>query len=105
MFQTEGDAAPTSHQQRARSRSRAAWPASPIRAPRNPLGSSWPAERHTQDQGAVACDEWGSCAILKSDLHIERGGPVRTNIEIDDALLAEAMAATGLKTKRKVVEA
>jgi Arc/MetJ family transcription regulator len=30
---------------------------------------------------------------------------VRTNIEIDDALLAEAMAATGLKTKRKVVEA
>jgi Arc/MetJ family transcription regulator len=30
---------------------------------------------------------------------------VRTNIEIDDALLAEAMAATGLRTKRKVVEA
>jgi Arc/MetJ family transcription regulator len=30
---------------------------------------------------------------------------VRTNVEIDDMLLAEAMAATGLKTKRKVVEA
>ena len=30
---------------------------------------------------------------------------LRTNIEIDDALLAEAMAATGLRTKRKVVEA
>jgi len=30
---------------------------------------------------------------------------VRTNIEIDDRLLAEAMAATGLRTKRKVVEA
>jgi Arc/MetJ family transcription regulator len=30
---------------------------------------------------------------------------MRTNIEIDDALLAEAMAATGFKTKRKVVEA
>jgi Arc/MetJ family transcription regulator len=30
---------------------------------------------------------------------------VRTNIEIDDILLAEAMAATGLKTERKVVEA
>jgi Arc/MetJ family transcription regulator len=30
---------------------------------------------------------------------------MRTNIEIDDRLLAEAMAATGLKTKRKVVEA
>ena len=30
---------------------------------------------------------------------------MRTNIETDDALMAEAMAATGLKTKRKVVEA
>ena len=30
---------------------------------------------------------------------------MRTSIEIDDALLAEAMAATGLRTKRKVVEA
>jgi Arc/MetJ family transcription regulator len=30
---------------------------------------------------------------------------VRTNIEIDDSLMAEAMAATGLRTKRKVVEA
>lgn len=30
---------------------------------------------------------------------------MRTNIEIDDTLLAEAMAATGLRTKRKVVEA
>ena len=30
---------------------------------------------------------------------------MRTNIEIDDWLLAEAMAATGLRTKRKVVEA
>jgi Arc/MetJ family transcription regulator len=30
---------------------------------------------------------------------------MRTNIEIDDALLAEAIAATGLRTKRKVVEA
>lgn len=30
---------------------------------------------------------------------------MRTSIEIDDALLAEAMAATGLKSKRKVVEA
>jgi Arc/MetJ family transcription regulator len=29
---------------------------------------------------------------------------MRTNIEIDDKLLAEAMAATGLKTKRAVVE-
>jgi len=30
---------------------------------------------------------------------------LRTNIEIDDGLLAEVMAATGLRTTRKVVEA
>lgn len=30
---------------------------------------------------------------------------MRTNIEIDDALMAEAMAASGLKTKRETVEA
>ena len=29
---------------------------------------------------------------------------MRTNIEIDDALMAEAIKATGLKTKREVVE-
>ena len=29
---------------------------------------------------------------------------MRTNIEIDDALMAEAIQATGLKTKREVVE-
>lgn len=32
------------------------------------------------------------------------GSPVRTNIDIDDDLLADAMAATGAKTKREVVE-
>jgi Arc/MetJ family transcription regulator len=30
---------------------------------------------------------------------------VRTNIEIDDRLMTEAMRATGLKTKRETVEA
>lgn len=30
---------------------------------------------------------------------------MRTNIVIDDALMAEALAATGLKTKREAVEA
>ena len=30
--------------------------------------------------------------------------PVRTNIVIDDDLLAEALAATGAKSKREVVE-
>jgi len=29
---------------------------------------------------------------------------VRTNIEIDDALIAEVMAATGAKTKREAVD-
>ena len=29
---------------------------------------------------------------------------MRTNIDIDDALMAEAMAASGSKTKREVVE-
>jgi Arc/MetJ family transcription regulator len=33
------------------------------------------------------------------------GVAMRTSIEIDDTLLAEAMAASGLRTKRKVVEA
>jgi Arc/MetJ family transcription regulator len=32
------------------------------------------------------------------------GTAVRTNIEIDDALLAEAMALTGLPTKKATVE-
>ncbi len=30
---------------------------------------------------------------------------MRTNIEIDDKVMAEAMAASGLKTKRETVEA
>ncbi|RQR47802.1 type II toxin-antitoxin system VapB family antitoxin [Burkholderia sp. Bp9126] len=29
---------------------------------------------------------------------------MRTNIEIDDKLMAEALAATGIKTKREAVE-
>jgi Arc/MetJ family transcription regulator len=33
------------------------------------------------------------------------GEPVRTNIEIDDRLMADAMKATGLATKRETVEA
>ena len=30
---------------------------------------------------------------------------MRTNIDIDDRLMADAMAATGLRTKRETVEA
>jgi Arc/MetJ family transcription regulator len=52
-----------------------------------------------------ACGQGRLYVILWIVLHI--GGPVavRTNIDIDDTLLAEAMTATGLRTKRKVVEA
>ena len=43
----------------------------------------------------------------RSARQFAHSGPtaLRTNIEIDDCLLAEAMAATGLRTTRKVVEA
>jgi Arc/MetJ family transcription regulator len=39
---------------------------------------------------------------MSYSIHIEAG--VRTNIELDDELVAEAMAATGLPTKRATVE-
>jgi Arc/MetJ family transcription regulator len=34
-----------------------------------------------------------------------RGAAMRTNIEIDDALMAKALKITGLRTKRAVVDA
>lgn len=37
--------------------------------------------------------------------HARYDGVMRTNIEIDDELLAEAMKATGLRTKKGTVEA
>jgi Arc/MetJ family transcription regulator len=39
---------------------------------------------------------------MSHSIHIEAS--VRTNIELDDELVAEAMAATGLPTKRATVE-
>jgi Arc/MetJ family transcription regulator len=39
---------------------------------------------------------------MSYSVHIEAG--VRTNIELDDELVAEAMAMTGLPTKRATVE-
>jgi Arc/MetJ family transcription regulator len=39
---------------------------------------------------------------MSYSIHIEAG--VRTDIELDDELVAEAMAATGLPTKRATVE-
>jgi Arc/MetJ family transcription regulator len=42
---------------------------------------------------------------IATDLYTIRGSvTMRTNIEIDDKLLSEAMAATGLSTKRATVE-
>lgn len=38
-------------------------------------------------------------------LHIPLEGYVRTNIEIDDKLIAQAMRGSGATTKRAVVEA
>ena len=39
------------------------------------------------------------CIMGSGDTH-----PVRTNIVIDDSLMRETLQATGLKTKREVVE-
>lgn len=37
-------------------------------------------------------------------LYTSRGGQMRTNIVIDDDLMAEVLAITGLRTKREAVE-
>jgi len=43
------------------------------------------------------------CVCFSSIIHI--GGIImRTNIEIDDRLMADALKATGLQTKKEVVE-
>jgi Arc/MetJ family transcription regulator len=42
--------------------------------------------------------------ISVRSLHIE-DSPVRTNIEIDDQLLSEAMRSSGARTKKAAVEA
>jgi Arc/MetJ family transcription regulator len=45
------------------------------------------------------------CIIIDIRTHSElRTAQVRTNIDIDDDLLAEAMRRSGLKTKKAVVE-
>ena len=41
------------------------------------------------------------CMVRMNDAH---GWSMRTNIEIDDSLLEEAMSATGLKTKKATIE-
>jgi Arc/MetJ family transcription regulator len=44
------------------------------------------------------------CVTKYVTIRIARGSPMRTNIEIDDALMAEAQAASGHATKRQTVE-
>lgn len=44
-----------------------------------------------------------ACVRLCPSIHIQALA-MRTNIVIDDKLMADAMRATGLKTKRAVVE-
>jgi len=52
---------------------------------------------------------WATVAVAYTktvlSLHIERGAPMRTNIEIDDDLMRAAMQATGVTTKKGAVEA
>jgi Arc/MetJ family transcription regulator len=42
--------------------------------------------------------------ILSINIHIAKGGFMRTNIVIDDKLMDLALKTTGLKTKKEVVE-
>ena len=45
------------------------------------------------------------CIITKKYTHDIRGGTeMRTNVVIDDELMAQALASTGLKTKRAVID-
>jgi Arc/MetJ family transcription regulator len=44
------------------------------------------------------------CVYIRQSIHILECATMRTNIEIDDELLTEAMAAAGLSTKRATVE-
>jgi len=44
------------------------------------------------------------CTIAMKHTHTNRGGPVRTNIEIDEELMAAAQKASGQPTKRATVE-
>lgn len=47
----------------------------------------------------------GSAHTYSVLVYTHQGGPVRTNIDIDDRLMREALRRTGLKTKRATVEA
>ena len=50
------------------------------------------------------CTDAVVCIQLRTYTHNDRVIGMRTNIEIDDELLSQAMAAAGLSTKRATVE-
>lgn len=64
----------------------------------SPFTQHKPAARDAAFSALVA-NEAGMCIIERPDTH-----RMRTNIEIDDDLLEEAMTASGLTTKRATVE-
>jgi Arc/MetJ family transcription regulator len=68
-------------------------------------------ERLAGPPGLFESDDAGLLSVDRSVLHvynvdigIHTGSVMRTNIDIDDELIAEAMEATGLTTKKATVE-
>jgi Arc/MetJ family transcription regulator len=53
----------------------------------------------TEGLGFSRAKEVLGCVLISIGVHI-----VRTNIEIDDKLMKDALKATGVKTKREAVE-
>jgi len=49
------------------------------------------------------CESW-MCIAEHNHTHSQRAPPMRTNIEIDDTLMAEAQKASGHATKKQTVE-
>jgi Arc/MetJ family transcription regulator len=77
-----------------------------------PFGSATPALRTVDVSVAprpflattkIEAIEWND--THKCEILTHRSGPVRTNIEIDDELVSQAMRASGARTKKAVVEA
>jgi Arc/MetJ family transcription regulator len=50
------------------------------------------------------CVSWFACASFMNIYTFHVGGAMRTNIVIDNSLMQRAMKATGLSTKKAVVE-
>jgi Arc/MetJ family transcription regulator len=46
----------------------------------------------------------GASMCIRRTAHVVLGSPMRTNIDIDDTLMAEAQKASGQTTKKQTVE-